>query len=189
MNFHYLIQRVFGKATCNLGRRSRLFMSARIRNLLKDNDRINIGDETIVKGELLVFAHGGKISIGEWCYIGEGARIWSAALISIGDRVMISHNVNIFDSLTHPLSAKARHRQFVAITSVGHPSNIDLGEKDVIIGDDVLIGTNSTILRGVSIGRGSIVGAGSVVTHNIPPWTIVAGNPARLVREIPVNER
>jgi acetyltransferase-like isoleucine patch superfamily enzyme len=59
----------------------------------------------------------------------------------------------------------------------------------VIIGNSVWIGVNSTILKGVTIGEGSVVGAGSVVTKDVPPWTIVAGNPARVIREIPENER
>ena len=48
---------------------------------------------------------------------------------------------------------------------------------------------NSIILKGVTIGEGSIVGAGSVVTKSVPPWTIVGGNPARIIREIPLEER
>jgi galactoside O-acetyltransferase len=47
----------------------------------------------------------------------------------------------------------------------------------------------SVILRGVTIGQGSIIGAGSVVTSSIPPWTVVAGNPARIVRELTPAER
>jgi len=45
------------------------------------------------------------------------------------------------------------------------------------------------VLRGVSLGRGAIVGAGSVVTENVPPWTLVAGNPARIIRELGGDER
>ena len=62
-------------------------------------------------------------------------------------------------------------------------------EKPVLICDDVLIGCMAVILKGVTIGEGAIVGAGSVVTKDVPPWTIVAGNPARVIREIPEDER
>jgi acetyltransferase-like isoleucine patch superfamily enzyme len=59
----------------------------------------------------------------------------------------------------------------------------------VDIGDDVWIGCMSIVLRGISLGQGAIVGAGSVVTENVPPWTLVAGNPARPIRELAQHER
>ena len=72
---------------------------------------------------------------------------------------------------------------------MGHPSEINLNEIQVTIEDDVWIGCQSVILRGITVGRGAIVGAGSIVTKDVPAWTIVAGNPARVIREIPVEER
>jgi len=57
------------------------------------------------------------------------------------------------------------------------------------IKDKAWIGFNSIILKGVTIGEGSIVGAGSVVTKDIPDWSIVGGNPAKVIREISENER
>ena len=143
-----------------------------------------IGNNSIVDGQLLVFPHGGQITIGSWCYIGEGSRLWSSCSIEIHDRVMISHGVNIFDSLTHPLSAELRHKHFRQIATSGHPKNIHLGEMPVYIGDDAWIAAGATLLRGVHVGEGAIVGAGAVVTHNVEPWTIVAGNPARKIGEL-----
>lgn len=189
MNLNFLLKRLLGKATCELGEHACLCGSARIQNIRGITHCIRVGEHSIIKGELLIFSPDGELSIGEWCYVGEGTKIWSAKYISIGDRVLISHNVNIFDNLTHPYSASARHKQFVQISTVGHPTKIDLGEKAVIVDDDVLIGASATILRGVRIGQGAIIGAGSVVTKDVPPWTIVAGNPARVIREIPEHER
>lgn len=57
-----------------------------------------------------------------------------------------------------------------------------LPDREIVIGDDVFIGAGTIILAGRTIGTGSIVGAGSVVTRDVEPWTIVAGNPAQLVR-------
>lgn len=166
-----------------------LYDTARIINNLRDASAIKIGAFTHVKGELLTFGHGGKIALGEYCFIGEQTRIWSAKEITIGDRVLISHNVNIFDNDTHPVNPKARHEQFKQIITTGQPKSIDLKERPVIIADDVLVGCNSVILSGVIIGKGAIIGAGSVVTDDVPPYTIVAGNPAMVRREIPENER
>ena len=182
MNLDYWFRKVSGKATCLLDEGARLAFSARIRNICGCTSAIKVGEHSFVAGELLTFAHGGQIVIGKWCFVGEGARIWSAAQIKIGDRVLISHNVNIFDSLTHPLDARQRHEQFRAIMLHGHPREIDLGERPVEIGDDVWIGANCCILRGVKIGVGAVVGAGSIVTKDVPAWCVVAGNPARFIK-------
>ena len=54
-------------------------------------------------------------------------------------------------------------------------------DKDVVIGEDVWLGVNTTVLAGVTVGRGAIVGAGSVLRYDVPPYAIVAGNPAKIV--------
>jgi acetyltransferase-like isoleucine patch superfamily enzyme len=163
--------------------------TARIINIAGKQSLIAIGDGSHILGEILVFAHGGKIEIGCGCYVGEGVRIWSAGSITIGDRVLISHHVNIFDSDTHPLSASKRRAQFQAISRIGHPKEIDLREAPVVIGNDAWLGAMAIVLKGVTIGEGAIVGAGSVVTRDVPPWTIVAGNPAKAIRELSPDER
>lgn len=163
-----------------------LFPTAHIDNTLGDADKIRLGKHTAVRGELFLFAHGGEISIGDYCYVGEGTRIWSARSITIGDRVLISHNVNIFDTDTHPIDDPvARHAQYKAIITTGHPREIEMREAPIVIEDDALICCQSVILRGVHIGRAAVVGAGAVVTHDVPPYTVVAGNPARVVRVLP----
>jgi acetyltransferase-like isoleucine patch superfamily enzyme len=184
MIFEYYIKRMLRRATCVLGVGSRLGWSASIYNGSADSQTISVGTNSIIKGELLVFPHAGRIAIGDWCYVGEGARIWSAESIEIGNRVMLSHNVNILDSLTHPFSAKLRHRHFRRIATVGHPKSVDLGERPIRICDDAWIATGATVLRGVTVGRGAIIGAGAVVTKDVEPWTVVGGNPARVIRHL-----
>ena len=163
--------------------------TATIHNIRRLRQAIRVGANTHLKGELLTFAHGGEITIGEYCYVGEQSHIWSAASISIGDRVLISHNVNIFDSLTHPIRALERHQHYRQIITCGHPNQVALEEAPIRIGNDAWIGCLAIILRGVTIGEGAIVGAGSVVSKDVPPFTIVAGNPARVVRELGADER
>ena len=188
MNLDYWTKKILGKATCSLSRGAKLSSTARIRNIRGLTSAIKVGDRSFIAGELLTFAHGGQIQIGQWCYIGEGSRIWSAGRIDIGDRVMISHNVNIFDNLTHPVDPVLRHQHFRAIASVGHPHRIDLGERPVRINDDAWIAAGAMVLRGVTIGKAAIVGAGAVVTHDVPPFAIVAGNPARVIRYVKSDE-
>jgi acetyltransferase-like isoleucine patch superfamily enzyme len=183
-SIHYSLHRLAGHPTCDLAPSARLGRWARIMNDGGPSERIRIGEFSAVDGELLVFAHGGRISIGQWCYVGPGTRIWSGANIDIGNRVLIAHNVNIIDNQTHPISPEARHQQFVAINSFAHPKNVLLGDLPIVIEDDAWIAAASSLLRGVTIGEGAIVGTGSVVTEDVPPYTIVAGNPARVVRAL-----
>ena len=188
MNVDYLIQRLIGRATCRLDKGAVLLPSARIRNIFGDSERIRVGCHSRIRGELMTFGHGGEIRIGQWCYIGEASRIWSAALIELGDRVLVSHSVNIFDSLTHPLHAAARHAQVKQIFEHGHPQTLVLDENPVRIRNDAWIGAGAMILRGVTVGEGGIVAAGAIVTRDVPAYSIVAGNPAVLVRELSADE-
>ena len=164
----------------------KILADAKVDNLAKNQDLISIGKDSVIRGQLLVFPHGGKIEIGESCYVGEGTRIWSANSIKIGNRVFISHNVNLHDTNSHSIDPVLRYKHFQAIMSVGHPitNDFDIQSKAVYIEDDVWIGFNSTILKDVKIGRGSIVASCSVVTKNVPDFVIVAGNPARVVKHI-----
>jgi acetyltransferase-like isoleucine patch superfamily enzyme len=161
--------------------------TARIRNIRGNSDYIAIGANSVIRGELMTFGHGGEIRIGEWCYVGEGTRIWSAGSIEIGNRVLISHSANVFDNLTHPLDAAERHQQVRQIFRSGHPRNISLDERPVKICDDAWIGAGAIILGGVTVGEGGVVAAGAVVTKDVLPYSIVAGNPAEFIRKLPSN--
>ncbi len=152
-------------------------------------EHIQIGAFTHVRGELLTFAHGGQITIGKYCYVGEQSRLWSAARIHIGDRVLIAHLVTILDNLTHPISARAGPEHLRSLMQKGHPLVRELEEQPAALGDEAWFGCSSVILKGVTIGEGAIIGAGSVVTTSIPPWTVCAGNPARVIRELTSAER
>lgn len=154
-----------------------------------ERDSITVGPGTHIRGQLFTFGHGGHITMGSYCYVGENSMLWSALRLSIGDRVLIGHNSSIFDSDTHPLNARERHRQYLEIITKGHPAAIDLREDPVTIEDDVWIGCNVVVLKGVTIGRGAVIGAGSIVTHDVPPYVLVAGNPARVIRGLSPDER
>jgi len=103
-------------------------------------------------------------------------QILMAALseIRIGNYVMLGPEVVIIGG-NHSITVPGRFMSHV----LEKTNNDDLG---VEIGDDVWIGARAVILRGVNIGRGSVVGAGALVTKFVPPYAIVAGNPARIVK-------
>lgn len=166
-------------------RTTRFLSESFVYNLSAHRESICIGQRTVIRGELFVFAHGGRIEVGDWCYIGVGSRIWSSAGIRIGNRTLISHNVEIHDTNAHAISAYERHMQFDEMLSSGHQTNLpNVGHAPIVIGDDVWIGFRSVILKGVNIGNGAIVAAGSLVLGDVPSWSMVAGNPARVIRKL-----
>jgi acetyltransferase-like isoleucine patch superfamily enzyme len=144
---------------------------------------IILGDYIICTAELYSFFGKGHIKIGDCSYLGQNSRVWALRAVTIGKRVLISHNVFIVDNLTHPIDPDIRHQQYMAKHGYLFPKNIDLQEKEIIIEDDVWIAANVTILSGVHIGKGAVIGAGSVVTRDVPAGAIVAGNPAKLIKE------
>jgi acetyltransferase-like isoleucine patch superfamily enzyme len=165
-----------------IGADTRIFPEASINNNLDDKSKIIIGDNCDIRGELLIFGHGGEIIIGNYSFVGERSKIWSAKKITIGNRVLISHNVNIHDNNSHPIDAGLRHKDFVHIKKIGFQKENDLKESEIVIHDDVWIGFNASILKGVTIGTGAIIASGSVVTKDVEPYTIVAGNPAKFIK-------
>jgi len=170
---------------------SKFYEQAEVNNLQQNNGKIKIGTNTHIRGNLQIFQQGGKIDIGDLVYVGENSKIWSASEIIIGNQVLISHNVNIHDNISHPINSEMRIRDYKRILGIeSHDAeSFDLKPISIIIKDKAWIGFNSIILKGVTIGEGAIIGAGSVVTKDVPDWTIVAGNPAKIIREIPENER
>jgi acetyltransferase-like isoleucine patch superfamily enzyme len=92
--------------------------------------------------------------------------------ITIGHRVWVGANTIISDTDFHPIDPDIRRLR-----------PLDAKTAPITIEDDVFIGMNSLILKGVTLGERSIVGAGSVVTRDVPPQALVAGNPARIIRQ------
>lgn len=170
------------KFLCTVGEDVHLHKSSRIKNDGLGRDAIRIGAHTHVHGVIQLMEHGGSVGIGEYCYIGEDARIWSCESIVIGDRVLISHGVNIHDNIAHSLSAEQRHRHIRQIYGIDSSSgSADVAAAPVVIEDDVWIGFNSTVLKGVTIGKGGVIGAATVVTKDVEPYAIMVGNPARQI--------
>jgi acetyltransferase-like isoleucine patch superfamily enzyme len=169
------------RESCEAHNTARLFPESSIINLMKSRDCIQIGAQTISRGECRVFGLSGKIKIGSYCYVGDHTKIWSAIGITIGDRVLIAHSVNIHDNDSHPTSGARRHAQTVEICTVGKYDMTDVGMAPIVIEDDAWIGFNSSILKGVKVGKGAIIGASTVITTDVPPYAIMVGNPARQI--------
>lgn len=116
----------------------------------------------------------GDLKVRHW---GEGARLEIGAFCSFAEGVKIllggEHRVDWVT--TFPFSVLWKQ---AAGGITGHPHS----KGDVIIGNDVWVGTEALIMSGVRIGDGAVIGARAVVTRDVPPYAIVAGHPARLVR-------
>lgn len=156
-----------------------------------DRIYLTIGDNCIVSGNFIFESNGGEISIGNHSYIGGGTFI-SHSKIEIGDNVTIAWGGTIYDHDSHSLDYMKRRQDIDdELNDIRNGRNFitnkdwsDVNSKPIKICNDAWIGMNVIILKGVTVGEGAIVGAGSVVTKDVPAWTVVAGNPAKVVKSI-----
>jgi acetyltransferase-like isoleucine patch superfamily enzyme len=142
-------------------------MLKRIINMLKNSAEVDeksvVGFQTYIGKYTLVV----DSKIGKYCSVAPGCKIG-----------LYEHNLT--NVTTHPFT---NHSRFGFLEKDYLPRHrLSESRKDVIIGNDVYIGTNVVVLRGVTIGDGAVVGAGAVVTKDVPPYAIVVGNPARILK-------
>jgi acetyltransferase-like isoleucine patch superfamily enzyme len=108
----------------------------------------------------------GRITIGDRVFINSGVVIFSAVAVTIGNDVAIANEAYLMDSDSHGVE--------------GRP----VREAPIHIGDGTWVGARAIILPGVTIGRRCLIAAGAVVSRDVPDDTLVAGNPARVVRDL-----
>jgi len=132
---------------------------------------VNIGDHCSIRSHAQLYALGGSITIGDRCSVNPYCVLYGTGHLVIGNFVRIA---------AHTVIVAAMHkfdRRDVPIWEQGSEA------KGITIEDDVWIGTGARILDGVRIGTGAIVAAGAVVVRDVPPFTIVGGVPAKVIRE------
>lgn len=163
--------------------------------------RCQVGGRVLLDGDMPLVYGPGDIVIGDGVIISNrntwivGLKVYPDAKLEIGDRVTLGYmnlisvaksvrigndclfagEVKILDNNSHSLDYQQR-RANAAL----EPSDV----APVVIEDDVWIGTNCMVLKGVTIGRGAVIAAGAVVTKDVPPFTVAAGNPARVIKQI-----
>ncbi|MEP5763982.1 MAG: acyltransferase [Halieaceae bacterium] len=111
----------------------------------------------------------GRIEIGDYVLISPGTRISASDEIRIGDSVMMANSVYITDSDWHGIYDRTVR---------------DAAVRPVHIGNNVWLGDHCTVLKGVTVGENSVVAANAVVTRDVPANVVVAGNPAKIVKEL-----
>jgi acetyltransferase-like isoleucine patch superfamily enzyme len=139
---------------------------------------------SLYKSTMLDVGPHGRVNLGE-CALVHGARIICDAAVEIGAYALISWNVVLMDAYRVALDPAAR-RHDLEDASRRRPRRLQGGgpARPVRIGRNVWIGFDACVLPGVTIGEGAVVGARSVVAEDVPPYTVVAGNPARVVRRL-----
>jgi acetyltransferase-like isoleucine patch superfamily enzyme len=148
---------------------------------------VRVGGGSILQAKVLFDRDGAALTVGDRTFVGTST-IVIASRVEIGDDVLVAWGCTIVDHDSHARKFADR-KDDVAAWLDGKKDWGHVEIKPVTIGDKAWIGLNAIILKGVMIGEGSIVAAGSVVTHDVPPYAVVAGNPARVIRELPPDER
>ena len=154
------------RGATSLGRR----VTLRGRPKVVNQGRMTIGDHARLDSTVatleLVSLSTGHLEIGNDVFINYGSSLVSSAHVKIGDGCLIGTHVMVMDCDFHRVEDKAW----------------DTTGKPIVLEDRAWLGNRSIVLKGVRIGHDAVVAAGSVVTKDVPPRTLVAGVPARLVR-------
>jgi acetyltransferase-like isoleucine patch superfamily enzyme len=139
-----------------------------------------LGQHCTMDGVHFSFGQNARVAIGDYCYFSNAVLLCELDL-KIGNYVIMGWNSTIADTDFHPISPAQRIADAIACSPLGKDrKRPPIAAKAVVIEDDVWIGPGATILKGVRIGAGSFIEPGALVTKDVPPRSLVAGNPAQV---------
>ena len=144
---------------------------------------LHVGKDGLIRGTLVLERAESRIRIGDRVAIGGGTILDCAQEIVIEDDVILSYDCLLADSDNHSILFQDRKND-VANWKKGFHDWSKSAMAPIRIGRGAWIGARACILKGVQVGEGAVVGMGSVVTRNVEPRTVVAGNPARMIRRV-----
>jgi acetyltransferase-like isoleucine patch superfamily enzyme len=158
----------------------------------KNKQYLIIGDDTMLECVVTFESAEGQVIIGDRTFIGN-SQIICRNNIEIGNDVFIAWGCYLYDHNSHSLNYYEREQDMKSQLNDYRAGKDFISGKNwstvislpIKIESNAWLGMNCIILKGVTVGEGAIVAAGSVVTKDVPAWTVVAGNPARVVKEIP----
>jgi len=145
-------------------------------------NRLSIGQNSIIQANIRFEDRGGEIRIGDRSYVGKSDLVCYRSIV-IGNDVIMSWGITVTDHDSHSLDWEHRKND-VLDWGRGRKDWAHVAHGPVVIQDKAWIGFNVSILKGVTIGEGAVVGACSVVARDVPPHSVVVGNPARVVRKL-----
>lgn len=156
---------------------------------------LSIGEKSMIDSSFVFETESGHISVGNRVHIGGGTQLISRDGITIGNDVIIAWNCTIYDHNSHSVLWEERKDDVTLEWESAKSGNSPLCNKNwsvvksapIHICDKAWLGFGVTVLKGVTIGEGSVVAAGSVVTKDVPPYTVVGGNPAAVIRTLDYN--
>jgi acetyltransferase-like isoleucine patch superfamily enzyme len=132
-------------------------------------NKFSLGKGSTIEDYVTINNGVGDVIIGNSCRIGMGNTVIGP--VTLGNHVIFAQNI-VLSGLNH------------GYQDILTPISLQpVSKSQIVIEDEVWIGANSTVVAGVTIGRHSVIAAGSVVTRNVPPYSIAAGNPARIIKQ------
>lgn len=155
-------------------------------------NKITIGDDCMINCNFVFESDKGEIEIGDRCFINGSTSLISHSKIKLGNDITVAWGCMFYDHNSHSLDWKERVHDLKQQIKDYRESGDFIKNKNwhavksrpITIEDKVWIGMNCTILNGVTIGEGAIIGACSVVRNDVEPWTVVAGNPAVVIKRL-----
>jgi len=154
--------------------------------------RITVGKECVLAAKCIFETETGSISIGDRVYIGDSTIICKNK-VTFGSDILVAWGALFYDHDSHSLDYRDRQQDIKQVHSdfinakgqyLKNKNWTVVKSAPIEIKDNVWIGMDALILKGVTIGEGAIVAARSVVTKDVPPFTVVAGNPAKVVKNL-----
>lgn len=137
---------------------------------LGQGSEVHVGDNVLIERKVYITTGpNARIYIGDDTYVGDGSYILAVEEVNIGRGCAISWDVLFMDTSSHPFAVRGEE-----LTTIIEPVTVE---------DHVWIGCRAVILKGVTIGEGAVVANNAVVTRDVPPRTLVGGNPARVIKE------
>jgi len=159
---------------------------------MENRKYVEIGNQCLIRCNFIFESKSGKIIIGDNVHIG-GAYIICRSSIVLENDITMAWGITIYDHDSHSVDWNFRkndnqhcYQDYLKYNgnNVINKDWSHVNSKPIHICSKVWIGFDVTILKGVTIGEGAVVGAKSVVTKDVPPWTVVAGNPARIIKTL-----